>query len=176
MDPSRSTSRDGIAPSCFPVITSEWQPSIVMARSEVGLTPRLVPLHTLAHGVMRELTLECGYSTASLRERGLERQVCRRGSSEYLRTQPVLLSGLRPTHVRSGSNERRRIAFVGRVRRMLPDARDVLRVLQPTWIGQRSWGRPTRPVCAISSVERRTGERFRDSVSAVFLEQLRIWR
>ncbi len=33
------------------------------------VTPRFVMLHTLAHALMRELTLECGYSTASLRER-----------------------------------------------------------------------------------------------------------
>jgi hypothetical protein len=35
----------------------------------LALTPRFVLLHTLAHALIRELTLECGYSTASLRER-----------------------------------------------------------------------------------------------------------
>jgi hypothetical protein len=33
------------------------------------LTPRFVLIHTIAHALIRELTLECGYSTASLRER-----------------------------------------------------------------------------------------------------------
>ena len=32
-------------------------------------TPRLLLLHTIAHGLISQLTLECGYSTASLRER-----------------------------------------------------------------------------------------------------------
>jgi len=35
----------------------------------LDITPRFVLLHTLAHALIRELTLECGYSTASLRER-----------------------------------------------------------------------------------------------------------
>jgi hypothetical protein len=33
------------------------------------LTPRRLLVHTFAHAVMRQLTLECGYSSASLRER-----------------------------------------------------------------------------------------------------------
>jgi hypothetical protein len=33
------------------------------------ITPRLVLLHTLSHALMRQLSLECGYSAASLRER-----------------------------------------------------------------------------------------------------------
>jgi hypothetical protein len=33
------------------------------------VTPRLVLLHTLSHLLMRQLTFDCGYSTASLRER-----------------------------------------------------------------------------------------------------------
>lgn len=33
------------------------------------ITPRLVLLHTFAHVLMNELTFECGYSSASLRER-----------------------------------------------------------------------------------------------------------
>jgi len=32
-------------------------------------TPRLLMLHAFSHALMRQLTLECGYSTASLRER-----------------------------------------------------------------------------------------------------------
>jgi hypothetical protein len=32
-------------------------------------TPRLLMLHALSHALIRQLTLECGYSTASLRER-----------------------------------------------------------------------------------------------------------
>ena len=34
-----------------------------------SITPRYVLIHTLAHALMRQLTLECGYSSASLRER-----------------------------------------------------------------------------------------------------------
>lgn len=33
------------------------------------VTARLLMIHSLAHALMRQLTLECGYSTASLRER-----------------------------------------------------------------------------------------------------------
>lgn len=33
------------------------------------ITPRLLLLHSLAHALIRQLSLECGYSTASLRER-----------------------------------------------------------------------------------------------------------
>jgi hypothetical protein len=33
------------------------------------VTPRLMLVHTLAHALIRQLTLECGYSSASLRER-----------------------------------------------------------------------------------------------------------
>lgn len=33
------------------------------------ITPRLVLLHTLAHVLIRQLSLECGYSSSSLRER-----------------------------------------------------------------------------------------------------------
>lgn len=36
---------------------------------EVELSPRFVLLHTLSHLLMRQLTFDCGYSTASLRER-----------------------------------------------------------------------------------------------------------
>jgi len=33
------------------------------------ITPRLVLLHTLAHAIIKQLSLECGYSSSSLRER-----------------------------------------------------------------------------------------------------------
>jgi hypothetical protein len=45
------------------------------------ITPRLLLIHTLAHVVMRQLALECGYSSASLRER------------LYVGTQPTPMSG-----------------------------------------------------------------------------------
>ncbi len=34
-----------------------------------SITPRYLLVHTFAHALMRQLTLECGYSTAALRER-----------------------------------------------------------------------------------------------------------
>ena len=34
-----------------------------------AITPRFLLLHTFAHALMRQLTLECGYSSAALRER-----------------------------------------------------------------------------------------------------------
>lgn len=39
------------------------------AKPEFKITPRYVLIHTLAHLLMSELALECGYSTSSLRER-----------------------------------------------------------------------------------------------------------
>lgn len=39
------------------------------AEPDYPITPRFVLLHTLAHALMAELALECGYSTSSLRER-----------------------------------------------------------------------------------------------------------
>lgn len=39
------------------------------AEPEYPITPRFLLIHTLAHAVMAELSLECGYSTSSLRER-----------------------------------------------------------------------------------------------------------
>jgi hypothetical protein len=39
------------------------------AKPEYPITPRFVLIHTLAHALMGELSLECGYSTSSLRER-----------------------------------------------------------------------------------------------------------
>ena len=44
----------------------------VLQRRRLGLrhlSPRLILLHTLAHLLMNQLTFDCGYSTASLRER-----------------------------------------------------------------------------------------------------------
>ena len=37
--------------------------------AELDLTPRFILVHTLSHLLMNRLTFECGYSTASLRER-----------------------------------------------------------------------------------------------------------
>jgi hypothetical protein len=39
------------------------------AKPDYPITPRFVLIHTLAHALMSELSLECGYSTSSLRER-----------------------------------------------------------------------------------------------------------
>ncbi|RMF13671.1 MAG: DUF1998 domain-containing protein [Alphaproteobacteria bacterium] len=39
------------------------------AKPPQAITPRYMLCHTLAHALMRQLTLECGYSSASLRER-----------------------------------------------------------------------------------------------------------
>lgn len=36
---------------------------------EIEFTPRFMLVHSLAHALMRQLTLECGYSSAALRER-----------------------------------------------------------------------------------------------------------
>ncbi len=33
------------------------------------VTPRLLLIHTLAHALMAQLTLDCGYSSTALRER-----------------------------------------------------------------------------------------------------------
>jgi hypothetical protein len=48
---------------------ADWRGRYPHAPFPLNLTPRFVLLHTVAHAVIRELTLECGYSTASLRER-----------------------------------------------------------------------------------------------------------
>jgi hypothetical protein len=48
---------------------SDWRGRYPDTPFPLSLTPRFVLLHTIAHAVIRELTLECGYSTASLRER-----------------------------------------------------------------------------------------------------------
>jgi hypothetical protein len=39
------------------------------AEPDREITPRFLLVHSLAHALMRQLTVECGYSTASLRER-----------------------------------------------------------------------------------------------------------
>ena len=39
------------------------------AKPPQAITPRYILCHTLAHALMRQLTLECGYSSASLQER-----------------------------------------------------------------------------------------------------------
>lgn len=39
------------------------------AKPPQAITPRYMLCHTLAHALMRQLTLECGYSSASLQER-----------------------------------------------------------------------------------------------------------
>lgn len=48
---------------------ADWRERYPNRPPPLQVTPRFVMLHTLAHTLIRELTLECGYSTASLRER-----------------------------------------------------------------------------------------------------------
>lgn len=48
---------------------SDWKSRHPELPSPLTVSPRLVLLHTLAHALIRQLTLDCGYSTASLRER-----------------------------------------------------------------------------------------------------------
>lgn len=48
----------------------EWQQRTGDGSSpERKITPRVLLVHSLSHALMRQLALECGYSTASLRER-----------------------------------------------------------------------------------------------------------
>lgn len=48
----------------------EWRQQYGAAAAPSRLiTPRLLLIHTFAHALMRQLTLECGYSSAALRER-----------------------------------------------------------------------------------------------------------
>ena len=47
----------------------EWQLRYGEGDPAWRITPRYLLAHTFAHALMRQLTLECGYSTASLRER-----------------------------------------------------------------------------------------------------------
>jgi hypothetical protein len=48
---------------------SEWHRRNAEEPISFEATPRLLMLHALSHALIRQLTLECGYSTASLRER-----------------------------------------------------------------------------------------------------------
>ncbi len=48
---------------------SEWSRRYKEGESTPVITPRYLLVHTWAHALMRQLTLECGYSSASLRER-----------------------------------------------------------------------------------------------------------
>ena len=47
----------------------EWKNRYGESDPERLITPRYLLAHTFAHALMRQLTLECGYSTAALRER-----------------------------------------------------------------------------------------------------------
>ena len=47
----------------------EWQDRYGGGKPEKRITPRSILAHTFAHALMRQLTLECGYSSAALRER-----------------------------------------------------------------------------------------------------------
>lgn len=47
----------------------EWQQRYGEGDPAWQITPRYLLIHTFAHALMRQLTLECGYSTAALRER-----------------------------------------------------------------------------------------------------------
>ena len=47
----------------------EWRQRYGKGEPALRITPRFLLAHTFAHALMRQLTLECGYSTAALRER-----------------------------------------------------------------------------------------------------------
>ena len=47
----------------------EWRNRYGEGDPAWSITPRYLLVHTFAHALMRQLTLECGYSTAALRER-----------------------------------------------------------------------------------------------------------
>ena len=47
----------------------EWRQRYGEGEPTWRITPRFLLAHTFAHALMRQLTLECGYSTAALRER-----------------------------------------------------------------------------------------------------------
>ncbi len=47
----------------------EWQKRHGDSEPTWRITPRYLLVHSFAHALMRQLTLECGYSTAALRER-----------------------------------------------------------------------------------------------------------
>lgn len=46
-----------------------WKQNNPSIERTIFCSPRRILLHTLSHGIISQLTLECGYSTASLRER-----------------------------------------------------------------------------------------------------------
>jgi hypothetical protein len=48
---------------------ADWRERFGDTEPVTSVTPRGVLVHTLAHALMRQLTLDCGYSTAALRER-----------------------------------------------------------------------------------------------------------
>ena len=48
---------------------AEWQRRSPEKPLPFAASPRLLLIHTFAHALIRQLTLECGYSSASLRER-----------------------------------------------------------------------------------------------------------
>ena len=47
----------------------DWSRRNLNAPLPYEITPRFLLLHTLSHALIRQLTIECGYSSASLRER-----------------------------------------------------------------------------------------------------------
>jgi len=48
---------------------ADWRDRFGDAKPATPITPRRVLVHTLAHALMRQLTLDCGYSSTALRER-----------------------------------------------------------------------------------------------------------
>ena len=48
---------------------AEWKKQYPDKERSTSCSPRRVLLHTLSHGLISQLTLECGYSSAALRER-----------------------------------------------------------------------------------------------------------
>lgn len=48
---------------------ASWRERFGDAKPAPAITPRRVLVHTLAHALMRQLTLDCGYSSTALRER-----------------------------------------------------------------------------------------------------------
>lgn len=48
---------------------ADWRERFGDDKAPTPITPRRVLVHTLAHALMRQLTLDCGYSSTALRER-----------------------------------------------------------------------------------------------------------
>lgn len=48
---------------------AQWRERFGDTEPPVRITPRRVLIHTLAHALMRQLTLDCGYSSTALKER-----------------------------------------------------------------------------------------------------------